>query len=518
MSKKHFIGIDLGTTFSAVSVFDETGRPQIVTNMDGKNITPSCVAKIDDKYVIGEEARKVWAQTSEGGRIDTGEAAARFKREMGTDKKYSIGDKKFVPMELSAMVLKKLVQDAEQRLGGKIEGAVVTVPANFGHEARDATKSAVEQAGLKFLGINDEPSAAALCYVFEGKINESGVYAVYDLGGGTFDISIIRVDGYNVEVLATAGDLDLGGDNFDHALHEIVSDKYKKETGNPMDPMDYDFNDVEEDKKSLSKIEKRKVKVGKNLIEVSRKEFEEQIQPLVAQAEELCEAAIRKAKEKGISQSDIKGVLLAGGSTRIPLVLKSIKNTFELEQEPVEAENVDEVVSKGAAVYAGHLVNSDNKRQGGESGLSRIQEQSIQKISLTEISTMSFGTTVATDSGEIINDVLISKGTKLPCSIEKTYSTVVDGQTGVSCDVTEAMQDESNPEYVKILWEGTLKLPAPHGPKGRKVPVTFSYDTNQIMHCVFVDEQSGEKTEVSLSMTDSAKGGGSHDIKKLSVE
>ena len=507
----HFVGIDLGTTFSALSVLDENGIPQAVRNADNENIVPSCVAGIDDdKYVIGEQARRMWCSEEEkrvwGAGPENWEAAARFKRDMGTDKTHRIGDKEFSPTELSALVLKKLAQDAAAQIG-EIGEAVVTIPANFGNEAREATMDAAKKAGLNVRFIINEPTAAALYYAFQKKGGLRGVYAVYDLGGGTFDVSIIRVDGHNVEVLTTNGIRRLGGDDFDRVLHKIVCDKYQAATGETAEG-GYDFDDVEKDKKALSALQRKRVRVNRENIEVSRKEFEEAISSLVAQAEMLCESTMEEA---GVSPSDISEVLLAGGSTRMPCIQESIKRVFH--REPIAPANVDEVVSLGAVIYAAY--------KGDQSQLSALQKKSLQQIEVAEKTSKFFGTTALSIDEErrkagLVNSILIKKGAAIPCTVTESFHTVSDGQTTVECDVTEAGSAETDPEFVKVMWKKNMDLP-PGRPAGREIKVTFSYDDNQIMHCLFVDVESGRKREVRLSMAQSADEDG-HDIENFVVE
>lgn len=478
-----FIGIDLGTTFSAAAWIDDTGRPSIVHNDDGQNITPSCVTEIDGDIVVGDIARKTWG-------ISPSKAAARFKRDMGTDKEFKINEKSFSPAELSAFVLKKILMYTKSSIG-EVGEAVVTIPANFSNEARDATMAAARSAGLNVNYIINEPTAAALYYAFKNGDELHGNYAVYDLGGGTFDISIIQVDGQNVEVLATNGVSKLGGDDFDKALKDVVRNKYKEMTGEEMDDDDYSMLDAEEDKKSLSKRNSVAIKVGKKLIDVSRSEFEEAISSKVAQAEMLSETTIEEAN---LNVSDIKNVLLAGGSTRMPMVLESVKRVFG--QDPVSSVNVDEVVALGAALYAGY--------KGDQENLTSVQRNAIQKIKVVETTSKCFGTISlgvdeTTEKYKLTNSVLIYKGEKIPCSVTESFYTTHDGQDSVACRLTESTSPETDPRFVKIIWEGDLDLP-PGRPEGQEIKVTFEYDENQMMKCSFVDVATGRKKEIDLSM------------------
>lgn len=499
----NFIGIDLGTTYSAVSTIDETGRPVIIHNDDGDNITASCVCeKADNEMEVGEFARRQWGNKPES-------AAARFKRDMGTSAKYSINGQEFTPTELSAFVLKKLKQCAEKKLGSPVSEAVVTIPANFADEARNATMAAAKAADLNVNYIINEPTAAALFYAFKEGTQLNGNYAVYDLGGGTFDISIIHVTGQEVEVRATNGVHKLGGDDFDIEIQKIVREKYQELSGENLEEHDFTRNDSEEQKKDLSKARSVMVRVaGKNLT-ITREEFEEAISPLIAQTEMLCEAT---AEEAGLQLKDLSGVFLVGGSTRVPMVKDSVKKIFE--QEPIGTANVDEIVALGAALYAAYKGNPEN--------LSVVQKTAIEKMQITEITGKYYGTTVLDQdskrgSRELVNTVVIEKGEKIPVSVTEMFYTVHEGQTAVSCDVTESSAKETNPRFVNVIWEGKLG-PLPEGrPEGQEIEVVFSYDVNQMMQCSFTDVASGLKQKVELHPAEAKKSSESL-VEKFTVE
>jgi molecular chaperone DnaK len=496
-----FIGIDLGTAFSSVASIDETGRPKIVHNADGINITPSCVVETSEGVMeVGEFARRQWGNAPET-------AAARFKRDMGTSVTHSISGKSFTPTELSTFVLRKLVADAALSLES-IGEAVVTIPANFAHEAREATMTAAKAAGLNVRHIINEPTAAAIYYAFESGEDLGGIYAVYDLGGGTFDVSIISVNGQDIDVLATNGVSKLGGDDFDAAMQQLVRTKFKALTGEELEDDDFTKNDAEEEKKSLSTRKKVTIRVARQMIDVGRDEFEEAISTNIVQAEMLCEATIDEAE---IELADIKGVFLAGGSTRIPFVAESVKNVFKID--PVSSINVDEVVSLGAALYAAYKGDRDK--------LSVVQKNAISKISVSEstgkcFGTISIGYDTARDTEKMVNSILIRKGNKIPCSVTSSFYTVYDGQDGVRCQVTESTSAETDPRFVKIIWEGDLDLP-PDRPANQEIQVTFSYDENQIMKCSFVDVLTKNETKIDLSLTASTISG-SKEVEKFLVE
>jgi molecular chaperone DnaK len=496
-----FVGIDLGTTFSAVATIDETGRPTIVHNEAGTNITPSCVVESSDGVMeVGEFARRQW-----GSAPDT--AAARFKRDMGTSVKHEINGKEFTPTQLSTFVLKKLKADTESAVG-EIGEAVVTIPANFAHEAREATMAAAKAAGLNVRFIVNEPTAAALYYAFKSGEDLGGIYAVYDLGGGTFDVSIIQVDGQDVEVLASNGVAKLGGDDFDAALQKLVQRKFENLYDQVLEPDDFTKIDAEDEKKALSKRKQVTIRVAKQLIDIKRDEFEEAISAFITQAEMLCEVTMQEA---GVVAEDIQEVFLVGGSSRIPQVKESVVKVFG--KEPTATANVDEVVALGAALYAGY--------KGDDAHLSTVQRNAIQKIRVSEstgkcFGTISLGRNEARNEIELTNSILIRKGEKIPCSVTESFYTVHEGQEAVNCQVTESTSLETDPRFVNVIWNGDLTLP-PGRPAEQEIKVTFAYDENQIMRCSFVDVASGKTTTVDLSMADSAEGGQS-DVDKFLVE
>ena len=495
-----FIGIDLGTTYSAVSYIDDTGRSKIVHNSAGSNVTPSCIDFSGGKAEVGEEARKSL------GMSDT--IAARFKRDMGsTTTTYNIEGNEHTPTDCSAIVLKKLLQDTKEAIG-EVGEAVVTIPANFANEARNATMTAAKQAGLDVKYIINEPTAAALYYAFQSGDGLHGHYAVYDLGGGTFYVTILKVEGQDIEVVTSGGINRLGGDDFDTVLQKIVQKKYKEKNGEDLEEADFTKTYAEDQKKSLSKRDKVNVRVMRTNIKVTREEFEQEISSLVAQTEMLCESIIDEA---GITVSDIQEVLLAGGSTRMPVVLESIRRVFK--KDPVASVNVDEVVALGASLYAAY--------KGDQSKLSKTQQNSIKKIKVAEVTQQFFGT-ISTRYDENRNEdregvsLLIQKNEKIPCSVTRTFYTAHDGQEIINCQITESGSAEEDIRFVKIIASKELSLP-PNRPAGQKIEITYSFDDSQIMHTSFVDVESGKNTEIKLSLTASSESG-SNKIDKFTVE
>ena len=485
-----FIGIDLGTTFSVVAKIDEHGKPVIVSDREGETLTPSCVAwdEVNDKFEVGSEfaRRTVYNDIVAG--ADDGNGGF-FKRDMGTSKTHSLNGKDYTPTDLSTMVLQELMSSRAEHIG-EIDEVVVTVPANFANEAREATMEAARRAGLNVKYIINEPTAAALCYSFREDMNLEGVYAIYDMGGGTFDISIIRIKGKDVEVLTSNGIAKLGGIDFDQALKELAEEKYQDATGESLENLDYILLQAEVLKKELSKREKANERIkGKKTeaIQFARKEFEELISTNITQAELLCESTLA---EVNLKPEDIRGVLCAGGSTRIPMVQASIKRVFA--QEPIFKANVDEVVALGAALYAAY--------RGDQEKLSPAQRETISGMKVKERTGECFGTLALSNvDGEkrLMNSILIKKNTIIPCEAIKSFQTTYEGQTVVKCQVTESVNEETDPKFAHV--RGMKDLPLPPGrPAGQEIKVTFRYDVNQTMDCSFKDVETGKEITIRI--------------------
>jgi len=482
----NYIGIDLGTTFSSVATIDDTGNPVIVKNdklsesING-NSTASCVALINDKIVIGNKARLSMQ--------DNPNALGRFKRDMGTKKIYKLGDRDITPQDLSSILLERLKEIAEKKLG-KIEKAVVTVPANVSNEFRSSTMAAAKEAGLDIDHMINEPTAAALYYAYTNEI-DNGKYAIFDLGGGTFDVSIIEVNGKDIDVVTSNGIHKLGGDDFDAELSKLVKKKFKDEFKKDLENEDYRKRDAEIDKISLSKKTKTIAggeELADEILYIKRKEFEEAINLMLSQIEMSCIATIDEAN---IKVEDINDVILVGGSSRIPVMSSIVEKVFK--KAPVLIDQLDEAVALGAALYAAY--KSDGK------GLTDMQRKSVESISVGECANHSFGTSVVSpETNQLINDVLIPKNTKIPFSIERTYETMHDNQTGINCDVTQSTEPTDDLEFVKKLWEANLEVPEGRS-KGQKVVVTYSYDDSEMMLCKFHDVASGKKVEKHITMS-----------------
>lgn len=491
------VGIDLGTTNSALAVLDDTGRPRIVENAEGSNITPSAVF-----YDPADTANVVVGQTAkDNDQIHPGHVFQAFKRGMDRSGAFTREDRSFAveatAVELSALVLRKLVQDASSRVG-VIDSAVITVPANFADEARRATITAGEQAGLSVRHIVNEPTAALFYYSFERPVG--GTVVVYDFGGGTLDVSVAEVDGRDVRIVTSKGDPRLGGIDFDAALERIIAAKYETQTGAPLDlKATHDLGKtVEEYKKQLSNRDSASVQVtggehGRQIIEVTRAEFEAATSILIGRADMLVEGALADANLK---PGDIADVFLVGGSTRMPMVEQHLTSLFG--KAPICNVNPDEVVALGAALYAG--VNTD------QSKLNAAQATSVQSMKLKEVANHHYGT-ISLDSSHPTGprlrvSIVIEKNSPIPISKTESFYTVSEGQTAVDCTVTQSATRESDPDFVRTIWTGELGPLPPNRPVGQQIDVTFAYDANQVMQCAFVDVASGIRQEVSLGLNE----------------
>jgi molecular chaperone DnaK len=399
---------------------------------------------------------------------------------------YTIGGYHLTPTELSALLLTKLRKDFETRIG-PAKSAVVTVPANFNNDQREATLAAIRSAGLTTEALVNEPTAAALYYAFTTNRPLDGTYVVYDLGGGTFDVTVLRAQQHDITVLASEGVQQLGGKDFDEKITALIAKKFTAQTGRPFDLMRYGWSmlDAEELKKSLSQLQEKKVRT------VTRAEFEEAISSLIAQTELLCETVLEEA---GVTPEQVTDVFLAGGSSRIPLVSKTITTLFR--REPQRIGNPDEAIALGAALYAGLKANP--------TALTPLQRETVSGVTFQEVAPYFFGTIVQ-DSRTLRdkNSIIIPKNTPIPTERTESYYTVSDNQTEVQCTITQSPQDETDPRFVKVIWEGTLAIPG-NRPRGQKVNVTFAYKENGTMHASFVDVASGRREIVDIAAQSAA--------------
>lgn len=470
-----YVGIDLGTTLSGLAYLKPDGNPEIVPNADGERLTPSVVY-----FDAHEDVKLVGSAARDGG--DPDRTIFQIKRHMDDPEHLiDIDGKKWTPAEISALILAKLKRDCA-RIIGDVEEVVITVPANFNELARKSTIAAAEMAGMKVKRLVNEPTAAAVYYAHNQGVQ--GRVLVYDLGGGTLDVTILEVNGDNIKILTSEGARHLGGGNFDEILLSTYEEQYRKQTGAEL------FSDerhrrrvlqaAEDAKKMLSKLQRVNDTIANDKdggiarIDLTREGFEKMVRRMLTRTVMLVEQALDSVKLKA---SHIDHVVLVGGSTRLPKVKTMLEKYFG--KAPKSCGNVDECVALGAALFA-------------------KKSARIQEVCNASYGTLAMVYNAATGEEKLQNSVVIPKNTPIPCSRTQMYLTSEDNEKLIEVDITQG--EDEDPKFVDVIGRLSLEVP-PNRPKGCEIAVTFSYDENQRVRALVVDKQSGRSREVAVNYT-----------------
>lgn len=482
------VGIDLGTTYSAVASLDDKGTVYLLPNSEGSTLTPSVVFfESPGKLVVGQVAKDARAD-------HPGDIIEFVKRSMGTERRFKFQGQNFTPTEISAIILKKLKQDAEASLEGiQVKQAVVTCPAYFGAERRDATEKAAEIAGLELLGLINEPTAAAMAFGMGG--DRHGTVLVFDLGGGTFDVTLLRFGNNNtIDVLAVDGNHELGGKDFDDAIMSIAIKRFSEEHS-------YDIStDLEALGELRQKAEKAKhdltardsttisISAGgnKTKFELTRKQFTDAIAHHI---ENMRMTVMAVLDESNLRPQDVNEILMVGGSSRVPAVFDMVASFFG--KQPNTSVHPDEAVARGAALFASQMMAANK----GTVVAPQVRDIVERLPSIRDIVPHSIGTTALWEDDTEHNSIILERGSKLDTPVRKTYKTVEDGQTVVRIDINEGEGDDL--EFVECIGGFDLILPEPR-PVGSPIDVEIMLDRSGVIRVIGIDLKSGQEKSITI--------------------
>lgn len=483
------IGIDLGTTYSSVAIVNSSGSAELVPNAESERLTPSVVFFDEDVIIVGQDAKDALAKYPD-------QVVMFVKRQMGNPNwHYTHEEQKYTPTDISAIILTKLKNDAEAYLGRSLPYTVITVPAYFDDDRRRSTMNAGEQAGFKVLDVVNEPTAAAIAFGID-RSSKPETVMVYDLGGGTFDVTIIRVNGKEIKILATDGDHQLGGKDFDDAIMRFVVQCFVNEHG--FDPT-LDPAIAGELRAQAEKVKRELSKRNKSLlvfrgqgkesrIEIERTKFDELITPKLETTFSLVRSCLSDAK---LLPQQIDRILLIGGSTRVPAVREKLAVFFD--KEPDISVNPDEAVALGAALVAAQKVINITPED--------IPQPIMEKVGglqITDVTSHSIGIEAfVPSSNQRINSILIPRNNPIPSEVSKEFVTTMHGQTGIKVNIYQG--EFTDPALCNPVGEFILTGLPPNRPPGRKVRVTISCNASGIINVTALDIESGKQitTEVS---------------------
>jgi molecular chaperone DnaK (HSP70) len=471
------VGIDLGTTYCAIGVVDSAGRPGIVLNREGERITPSAVQFVSDsEALVGTQAKQAAAAAP-------GDVVQFVKRHMGDPswRYYGADGRDYRAEQISAVILRRLKEDAELALGEPVDRAVITVPAFFGDAHRTATVDAGRIAGLEVVRIINEPTAAALAYGLTGE--DKGTILVYDLGGGTFDVTVMRVGDGSFDVVATRGDRSLGGFDWDNALMAHIAAEVRGQGGPDLSGDGSHAAELrakaEQSKRALTAAATSKVHLtveGRTYkVAVTRERFEDLTRSLVSTT---CDLAAATLEDVGLGWADVDRVLLVGGSTYMPMIGAALRAASG--REPDRSVNADEVVALGAAIQARECERGTARDEGSAAG---------PELTIHDVTSHGIGNLALDQSGRMANSVVVPRNSRVPARASGHYCTVADRQAQIKLDITEG--DDRDPEAVEVIGSCTFALP-PY-PRGAPIRIDIAFDANGRIFAEVFDGTNGAK-------------------------